>query len=305
MKEAPPGKKFVVDFRNLDLLIIKHILDYLPLEDIDAFSKLNRDCNQIYKIYIILRIPDETNRIKLLEQENNELIQVIQQKREDFYNNYEIPLPDKERAISLLTDISSKHVTELKSLKNRSELLDTCAIPFIILLEEQLLAKKVDVKSSKISSWTKFFKLLITGDFFKTISEFQVEILPYKKMRGLEKFFEDKIVDLNDVYKYSVPLSKLMNWLQGLVEIHKYIRKFYVSVLDDEILDEDERGFSRYMDKLQLRSYLIIRSIEKFPESCHIKAKALLDNIIEEQPTEELQSVQEQQSEQNVSTENV
>ena len=65
----------------------------------------------------------------------------------------------------------------------------------------------------------------------------------------------------------------------GLIEIHKFIRKFYVSVLDDEILDEDEKHFARYMDHLQLRSYLAIRTIEKFPETYHIKAKALMENI--------------------------
>lgn len=90
------------------MLVTKEILDYLPLEDVDTFARINRDCNQIYKTYIILRIPVETERIKQLEQENCEVIETIQAKREEFYYNYEIPLPEKERAISLLTDISSK-----------------------------------------------------------------------------------------------------------------------------------------------------------------------------------------------------
>lgn len=89
-------------------MIIKRILDFLQLEEIDAFAKLNRDCNQIYKIYIIIRLPVETNRIKLIEQENFDIIQTIQHKREEFCQNYEIPTPEKERAIALLTDISSK-----------------------------------------------------------------------------------------------------------------------------------------------------------------------------------------------------
>lgn len=74
-----------------------------------------------------------------------------------------------------------------------------------------------------------------------------------------------------------------------MIEIHKFIRKFYVSVLDDEILDEDEKHFARYMDHLQLRSYLAIRAIEKFPETYHIKAKALMENI----PAEEEEEGQE------------
>lgn len=40
------------------------------------------------------------------------------------------------------------------------------------------------------------------------------------------------------------------------------------------------------MDSLQLRSYLTIRAIERFPEEFHIKAKALSENISEMQEYE-------------------
>lgn len=69
------------------------------------------------------------------------------------------------------------------------------------------------------------------------------------------------------------------NMIEGLIEIHKYIRKFYVSLLDDEILDEDEKQFFRFMDRLQLRSYLAIRSVEKFPEAYQARAKELLERM--------------------------
>jgi hypothetical protein len=64
-----------------------------------------------------------------------------------------------------------------------------------------------------------------------------------------------------------------------LVEIHRYIRKHYISIVDEEFLERDEIEFSRQMDLLQLRSYQILRSIEKFPEECHLKAKAFLETI--------------------------
>jgi len=157
-------------------------------------------------------------------------------------------------------------------------------------MEDLLRLKNVDLKSTKISNWQKLFKLIISIDFFKAISEFQVEILPYRKMRVLEKFFADNTINMDEVAKFSTALFKLMNWIQGLIEIHKFIRKFYVSVLDDEILDEDEKHFARYMDHLQLRSYLAIRAIEKFPETYHIKAKALMENI----PGEEEGEIEEE-----------
>jgi len=108
-----------------------------------------------------------------------------------------------------------KNITEIKSLKSKNELLDICAKPFIILFEDLLRAKGIDLKNTKVSSWQKLLKLIISADFFKIISEFQVEIIPYKKMRALEKYFADNTINPDEVAKFSVPLSKLMKWLQG------------------------------------------------------------------------------------------
>ena len=108
MKDSQSTKKAGTVFKSLDLLLTKDILDYLPLEDINSFARVNRSCNQTYKVYIILRISVENNRIKAIEQDEDETIQRIQQKREEFCEHYEIDLPDREKAIGLLTDISPK-----------------------------------------------------------------------------------------------------------------------------------------------------------------------------------------------------
>ena len=56
------------------------------------------------------------------------------------------------------------------------------------------------------------------------------------------------------------------------------------------------------MDSLQLRSYLAIRSIERFPEAYHNQAKELLENLPErEEEQEQAQSeiVKEKLTEEN------
>lgn len=83
-------------------------------------------------------------------------------------------------------------------------------------MEDLLRLKGVDLKSSKISNWQKLFKLILSIDFFKAISEFQVEILPYRRMRVLEKFFADNTINMDEVAKFSSSLLKLMNWIQGI-----------------------------------------------------------------------------------------
>lgn len=106
-EKKPAPRRFTPNFRHMDLFVLKAILDFLPLEDVNSFSKVNRDCNEIYKIYIHWRIQVEIARINHIEQENAELVQRIQQKKKEFYISYEIPFIEKESAIKKLTEISA------------------------------------------------------------------------------------------------------------------------------------------------------------------------------------------------------
>lgn len=91
----------------MNLFIAKIILDYLTLEDIDSFARTNKDCNEIYKIYIHLRIHVETERIKRVEEANKEKVQNFLQKKTTFYSDYEIPMPNKENAVHFLTELTA------------------------------------------------------------------------------------------------------------------------------------------------------------------------------------------------------
>lgn len=88
--------------------------------------------------------------------------------------------------------------------------------------------------------------------------------------------------------------SSIANLL-GLIEIHRFIRKFYVSLVDEEFLDKEEQEFCRYLDRLQLRSYMILRSIERFSEDYHEKAKTFI-NTLQEIENSKFQQSQEQGS---------
>ncbi len=85
-----------------------------------------------------------------------------------------------------------------------------------------------------------------------------------------------------------------------MIQIHKFIRKFYISELDEEILDEEEKAFSGMIDALQLRSYMILRSMERFPTEYHEKARTFMQTIreIDTQRSEQQQKVVGKENEQ-------
>lgn len=93
--------------------------------------------------------------------------------------------------------------------------MNKCANPFIILFEESLKSKGVDLKNTKISNWSKFLKLILSVDFYKTLAEYHVETVSSKKMRAIEKNFAETAKRLDEVAKFSTSLLKLVGWLQG------------------------------------------------------------------------------------------
>ena len=43
--------------------------------------------------------------------------------------------------------------------------------------------------------------------------------------------------------KYSIQLQNLINWIKGVIEFHKVIRKYCLNEFDIEILEENEIKF--------------------------------------------------------------
>jgi len=258
--------KFVVNFAKIESIMIKCLLDFLTLEDLDAFSRISKSCNEIFKTYIHIRVHIETGLIKLIEADHADVIHSIDSKRVEYYKTYEIPVPNKERAIQNLTAVSSHDISELKKLKGSGLIYELCAVPFIVLFEDVFIQKGINFKSEKASKWACLVKLLQQIDFYKLISEYNIEALENRLAYSLEELIakHSEYYNINQITTISLPLSRLIKWVYGLLEIHKFIRKFYISLLDKEILAPEEIEFAKSLDQLQLRSYKLMRSMETY-----------------------------------------
>ena len=203
------------DFKKIDLVMIKSCLGFLTLEEVEVFSRVNKACNQIYKVYMHIRIFVETGRVKEIEQENGHLAESIQAKRDQFYKDFEIPPPTREHAVVALTEISPLHISELKKLKNSPAAFDKYAIPFMIVFEDVFKRQKIDIKGAK-SKWAALQKLMQQIDLYKLLSSVQVEVLDNYRMFELEKYLQKQEITPQEATPKSLAIGQLIKWFYGM-----------------------------------------------------------------------------------------
>lgn len=90
-----------------------------------------------------------------------------------------------------------------------------------------------------------------------------------------------------------------------MVEIHKYIRKYYLSDFDYEILSEDEIRFAKMQDFLQVRSYKLIRALEMYWADYQEAAQVIMQTMKNEEMVterERMEKITEQVEEEEKET---
>lgn len=210
-----PRKKFVFDFKAIDIIIVKHCLCFLDLEELVPFARVNRACNHIYKVYMHIRVLGEVDRVKQIEDANKELVANIDIKRDQFYKYYEQEPPSRESAIANITEVSHLTITELKKIKKTSPLLERYTTPFFIVFEEAFAKHKIEAKLNSKTKWAALQKLMQVTDVYKIISEMQVEILDSKKIFAIETYLQKNKITPQEASKTSSGLGALVSWLYG------------------------------------------------------------------------------------------
>lgn len=88
-------------------IIIKHFLFFLDISSLPKFSMSNKKSNESVKTHLFIRLHFLNKEKKIIEQENNEIINAIEEKRKEFYEEYEILPPKYEHATLLMQSISN------------------------------------------------------------------------------------------------------------------------------------------------------------------------------------------------------
>ena len=116
-------------------IIIKHVLFYLDINSLPKFSTASKKTSECVKIHIFIRLHFLNKEKKLIEQENYNILSSIDERRRNFFEEYEITMPDKEHAIKLMQSLSNKDILEIKQCfrkynKNYEEII----APLVLIL---------------------------------------------------------------------------------------------------------------------------------------------------------------------------
>ena len=261
-------------------IIIKTILFYLDINNLPVFSLINKKCNACIKIHIFIRIYFLNKEKQFIEDQHKEQFDLINLKRNQFFEEYEMTPPSKEHAFSLMNLITTDDVLELKQcFKKYNKMYEKVIVPFLILLGEGPVTCVGADGIKKISYYQTAKNVLFKPDFIKRLRQLELETIPYKVFTIVEqKLKEDTFVPKN-IQNLSPCFSKLILWVSGVIEFHKVIRKYSLSDYDYDILEQDEIQFCMEMDNIILLYYKLLRYANKYCKEYENIAKGIMKEM--------------------------
>ena len=258
-------------------LIIKNILFYLDINTLPKFSLINKKCLYCIKVHIFIRIHFLSKEKQFIEEQNKSQYDVINQKRLQFFSEYEMSPPTKEHAFSLMNLITTDDILELKQcFRKYNKIYEKVIIPFLILLGEGPVENIKADGTKKISYYETAKNLLFKPDFIKRIRNLELETIPYNVFTLVDKKLKEETFIPKNIKNLSPCFSKLILWVSGVIEFHRVIRKYSLSEYDYEILDQDEITFCMEMDSIILLYYKLLRYANKYCKDYENVAKEIM-----------------------------
>jgi len=254
-----------INFLNMDNeLYIKNILFYLDINSLPKFALICHKANDCVKTHIFIRLYFLNREKRMIEQESSEIIQQIDFKRQLYYNEYEIQIPNKLHAFSLMNQITSDDIMELKQcFKKYNKTYENMIKPLLLLLGEKPKSIIQPDGNKLISYFDTAKKVLYQKNFIKRIRDLELETIPVEKFQLVDKSLQNNIFSPERLKQLSPCFNHLINWLMGVMEFHRVIRKFSLNSFDFDILDNEEQRFCDEMDNIILLYYKLLRYATK------------------------------------------
>jgi hypothetical protein len=147
---------------------------------------------------------------KILEEENNKIINSIREKRNKFYKDYLFKKPNKSHAFSLINKLNAYDINELKTFfKKYNKTYEIIISPMLLLLGYE----------PQSNFFNLIQKLIMNRDFKNIIVDVDINVIPYELFQKAEKKYEENIdIFNNDKIKYSKCLKNVINWIKGVLE---------------------------------------------------------------------------------------
>ena len=295
-----------------DNIIIKNILLYLDIKSVSPFSLVNKKCNRCYKINMFLRLLILDNHKQIFENENEEYIKSINNKRNNFFTDYEIPPPNKEHALQLMSQLKNKDILEIKNIYRKYNKHNEILIaPFVYLLGEKPQKKYNINGQKKLNFFNPAQKLLNNRKINKKISEMNLDTIPSNVFREIEKLLKNEAFNYNKMKGYSPCLYNLICWEMGVLEYHRAVRYFCLNYYDYKILSKEEIVFCSQLDninimfnKLKYYNYKFGKEYEKNANDIMKEINSMVKDVDENENQNENEEMEQYESNNENGTEN-
>ena len=261
-------------------IIIKNILFYMDINTLPKFSLINKKCLYCIKVHIFIRIHFLNKEKLYIEEEHKAQYDLINQKRLQFFNEFEMSPPTKEHAFSLMNLLTTDDILELKQyFRKYNKMYEKVIIPFLTLLGEGPVEYIKADGTKKVSYYDSAKNLLFKPDFIKRIRDIELETLPYNVFIAVEKKLKEDTFEPKNIKNLSPCFSKLILWVSGVLEFHRVIRKYSLSEYDYDILEQDEITFCMEMDSIILLYYKLLRYANKYCKEYESTAKVFMNEM--------------------------
>lgn len=132
------NKPFSLNDIPLEILV-KNVLFFLDINSLPKFSMANRKCNESVKTHIFIRLYFLNKEKKSIESENSDIINIIEEKRNEFFEEYEMDPPNKDHACKLMNSLAYGDIIELKQcFKKTIKNYETFIAPLVILMGQKV-----------------------------------------------------------------------------------------------------------------------------------------------------------------------
>ena len=259
-----------------DNLFIKIIYFFIDLKDLYKFGISNHKFLECFKIHMNVRVIYLNKIKKNIEEENIEIANSINNKRELFYSNYEISHPNKEHATKLLNKLKINDVKELKLyFKKYNKIYVTIITPFILLLKDKFSPKNKNNSIFETAKKILFFSNI--NSLIKKINSLGIELMPGNIINKVDELLLNNIYFKPEYMKnFNTCFSNVISWVIGVLELHKILRKYSTNIYDSEILEKNEINFCKEIDTATLNYYKALRYTKYFCEEYEKEAKDIM-----------------------------
>ena len=263
-----------------DEYLIKNLLFFLDYNSLPFFGLVCKRFNKCLKTHIFIRLYLLNKEKKTIEDEHSNIIEGIENKRKNFFNEYELLPPEKEHSYKLMRQITSDDISELKQIyrkynKNKEALI----APLVILLDGKPNSGFKYDGSKKIDYFKPAQKIINSKEFIKKIQNLELETIPIQKFQKVEKLISDRNFINESVKILSPCLSHLINWEMGVVEFHRVVRPYSLSYYDYNILDKNEIEFCLQMDNIVIIYYKLLKYTSKYCKQYEKDARELMNSM--------------------------